>query len=74
MKTAEAIIEKMPVGSRLTNKELIRQVIDETHLPVSVASGLTVLAAMNCSLIKSRAGRDGGHFRIIETEIKNENA
>jgi hypothetical protein len=64
-RVAESIIENMPVGSRFTTKEFIDQVVEETHVAVAVAAGVTALVVNNCDCVKPRAGRGGGIFKIV---------
>jgi hypothetical protein len=63
-KVAESIIENMEVGSRFTTKDFVDQIVEETHVPVSVAAGITALIVNNCDSVKPRAGRGGGIFKI----------
>lgn len=69
IKAAETIIENMEVGSRYTNQEFVGQIVGETQVPVAIASGMTALIVSNCDMVKQRAGRGGGIFRIDPKNI-----
>lgn len=66
---AESIINNMAVGSRFTTKEFVDHVVEETHVPVAVAAGVSALVVTNCDAVKARAGRGGGIFKIAPGEV-----
>ncbi len=68
-KVAESIIENMAVGSRFTTKEFVDQVVEETHVAVAVAAGVTALVVNNCDSVKPRAGRGGGIFKVATPAV-----
>lgn len=68
-KVAESIIENMPIGTRFTTKQFIERVVEETHVPVAIAAGITALVVNNCDNVKPRAGRNGGIFRVASTTV-----
>lgn len=63
-KSAETIIEGMPDGSRFTTKDFVKQIVDETNIPVAIVTGITSLIINNCPSVKQRAGRSGGIFKL----------
>jgi hypothetical protein len=69
IKCAESIIDDMPVGSRLTTKEIVSKIVFGTDIPVSVATGMTALIVSNCNRLKMRAGRNGGAYKLAESMV-----
>ena len=74
-KCVEDIVDGMREGERLTTKMFIKKVVDETNVPVAIATGLTSLCVKNCSDVFQRSGRDGGIYKKTggKVIIGNEN-
>jgi hypothetical protein len=74
-KCIENIVDGMGEGERLTTKAFIKKVVDETNVPVAIATGLTSLCVKNCNNVFQRSGRDGGIYKKTADKviIGNEN-
>ncbi len=72
IKAAESIVDRMEGGSRLTTKQFASSLVEETGVPVGIATGLTALIVKNCDDVEHRVGRSGGIFKIKQAAAANE--
>lgn len=63
MKSVDDIVCGMNEGSRLTTKEIVELVVNETSVPVAIAAGITSLCLKHCENLFQRPGRNGGNFK-----------
>lgn len=70
IKAVDGIAVNMKGGERFTTAEFVGKVVDETNVPVVIATGLTSLCVKNCDYLFQRSGRNGGIFKkSINKEI-----
>lgn len=70
-KSVDNIVESMKPGTRYVTKEIVEQVVNETQVPIGIATGIVALAINNCSRVKQRAGRNGGVYKLEDDAPSN---